>query len=37
MRLKDHNKDKITRIDRLNELAKMIKTVIHINNRVYER
>jgi hypothetical protein len=35
--LKDHVKDEIVRDDRLNELSKMIKAVIRIDNRVYER
>jgi hypothetical protein len=34
--LKNYVKNKITRDDRSNELAEMIKTTIHINNRVYK-
>jgi hypothetical protein len=34
--LKDHVKDEITRGDRSNELADMIKIIIHINNYIYE-
>jgi hypothetical protein len=34
--LKDHVKDEITRIERLEDLAEMIETIIRINNRVYE-
>jgi Retrotransposon gag protein len=35
--LKDHVKDKIARMKRLEELAEMIDTAIRIDNRVYER
>jgi Zinc knuckle len=35
--LKDHIKDEIARIKRLEELAEMINTAIRIDNRVYER
>jgi hypothetical protein len=34
--LKDHIKDEIARINRLDELSEIIKAVIRINNRVYE-
>jgi hypothetical protein len=34
--LKNHIKNEITRGDKPNELAKMIKTIIYINNRVYK-
>jgi len=36
-RLKDYIKDEIARINRPDELAKMIKATIRINNRVYKR
>jgi predicted transcriptional regulator len=35
--LKDFIKNKINYIDRLKDLAEMIETVVHINNRIYER
>jgi hypothetical protein len=34
--LKDYIKNKIIKDDRSNELAKMIKTAIHINNHIYK-
>jgi hypothetical protein len=34
--LKDYIKNEIARNDRLNELIKMIKIIIYINNRVYK-
>jgi predicted XRE-type DNA-binding protein len=35
--LKDHVKDEIARGDRSDELAEMIKIIIHINNHIYKR
>jgi hypothetical protein len=34
--LKNYIKNEIIKDDRSNELAKMIETIIHINNYIYE-
>jgi hypothetical protein len=35
--LKDHVKNEITRMKRLEELVEMINTIIYINNQVYKQ